>query len=290
MEAKQMIINSRKGGLGGSDAKMVLKVGRRGLSALNESDKRRLAVMTGQVDYKGIPTTAAMQRGNEFEAWLAKNVFYENTNNHRLNVKTAFDFDVFAHADFYLQSFSEVMEAKCTVDTIEETIVKYEAQLQWYYLLGVSKVTLIHCYQSDDFSQWNAKTVEKDYQTIDELWNGLALINEFIKDFKYVEKEEWTDFDLMPFENEEVQLMYNALCEMKQLEKLIDEKKANLLELMRSNNVKQLKSELYTITYVPEGESVTFDKAKMLKEHPEIKESDYQKKSKKSDYLKIVLR
>ncbi|HPL95116.1 MAG TPA: hypothetical protein PLK02_08450 [Paludibacteraceae bacterium] len=290
MEAKQMIINSRKGGLGGSDAKMVLKVGRRGLSALNESDKRRLAVMTGQVDYKGIPTTAAMQRGNEFEAWLAKNVFYENTNNHRLNVKTAFDFDVFAHADFYLQSFSEVMEAKCTVDTIEETIVKYEAQLQWYYLLGVSKVTLIHCYQSDDFSQWNAKTVEKDYQTIDELWNGLALINEFIKDFKYVEKEEWTDFDLMPFENEEVQLMYNALCEMKQLEKLIDEKKANLLELMRSNNVKQLKSELYTITYVPEGEAVTFDKAKMLKEHPEIKESDYQKKSKKSDYLKIVLR
>ena len=46
---------------------------------------------------------------------------------------------------------------------------------------------------------------------------------------------------------------------------------------MLSNSIKSLKSDLYSITLVPEGMTSTFDKKKLLKEHPEINEADYLK-------------
>jgi len=44
---KREIVETRKGGFGGSDAKMFYKVGLKGLSALSDTDKRRIAVALG---------------------------------------------------------------------------------------------------------------------------------------------------------------------------------------------------------------------------------------------------
>jgi hypothetical protein len=58
---------------------------------------------------------------------------------------------------------------------------------------------------------------------------------------------------------------------------------------MKTYGVKSIKSDKYTISYVPESETRTFDKAKFFKDHPEFSESDYLKISKKKDYLTIKL-
>ena len=52
MTHKTEIITSRKGGFGGSDAKMFLKVGKNGIESLSETDKMRIAVALGQIPYK----------------------------------------------------------------------------------------------------------------------------------------------------------------------------------------------------------------------------------------------
>lgn len=59
---------------------------------------------------------------------------------------------------------------------------------------------------------------------------------------------------------------------------------------MEQGGIKSIKSENYTIVYQPESEAVTFDKAKLFREHPEIKESDYQKISPKKAFITIKLK
>ena len=117
MTHKAEIIQSRLGGFGGSDAKMFLKVGRKGIESLSETDKKRIAVALGQIPYQETFTSKAMEAGNEFEAWIAKTVYKEPEwiNNKRLeseNIKPK-NFKVFAHSDF-VNAEKVVIEAKYT--------------------------------------------------------------------------------------------------------------------------------------------------------------------------------
>ena len=297
MEAhKQEILNTRVGGLGGSDAAMVLKIGQKGIESLSESDKIRLAVMTGQIPYKPIPTNEAMQRGNDFEKWLHENELKNFEWNDKLFLKNnTYSFKVFAHADFthydeYYFPNGVVIEAKCTSKNIDDTISDYIAQLQWYYSLGVSVVQICHCMQNEDFERKNFRVIEKDLNIISQIRKGLKLIDEFIKGWVYVPKEEWTDGDLLPFEKTEIELMYKSLSEIKLLEAEIEMYKANLLKMFEDNNVKSLRADEYSITYVGESITKTLDKAKLFKDHPEISEGDYQKTTVKKPYLKITLK
>ena len=63
------IERTRVGGFGGSDAKMFYKIGLKGLSALSNSDKKRIRVAKGIDEYKPIFQTEAMRKGHEFEEW-----------------------------------------------------------------------------------------------------------------------------------------------------------------------------------------------------------------------------
>lgn len=292
MEAhKQEIHATRVGGLGGSDAAMVLKIGRKGIESLSESDKIRLAVMTGQIQFKPIATNDAMERGNEFEKWLGENIYTSNTgwkSNPKINLTHGYSFKVFAHPDFFSKNI--VIEAKCTSKDIVKTEEDYEAQLQWYYMLGINKVYLAHVLQSDDFELHKTKLIQRNSKTIYELRTGLQLIDAFIQGWTYESKEEWTDGDLMPFEKTAVERMYNSLAEIKRLEAKIETYKADLLKVFEDNNVKSLKSENYSISYVGESVTRTLDKSKLFKEHPEINEGDYSKTTVKKPYLKITLK
>ena len=106
MDYKKEIVKSRVGGFGGSDAKMFYKVGLNGLSALSDTDKRRIAVALGQAEFVETYTTDAMEAGNEFERWLAVNSYTVETgweNNFFLTseIIKPNNFKIFAHADFY---------------------------------------------------------------------------------------------------------------------------------------------------------------------------------------------
>ena len=287
LEQKQEIHATRTGGLGGSDAKMVLKVGVKGIESLSQTDLRRLAVMTGQIEYVSKFVNDSLERGNEFERWVHENVYDDRENNPLIELPyNPYSFRVFAHADFELDG--RVDEAKCTNKMIEDTEIDYIAQLQWYYMLGAKSVYLVHSLQDMPFDDYNIEFVEKDNRVIDNLIKGLKFIDEFIKDFTYIEKEEWTVNDLIPYEQEEVEKLYSALTEIKQLEEQAEQIKQSLKEIFKTNGVKSIKSDYYSITYVPESISNTFDKKKLLKDYPEINEADYLKTSKKSDYLKII--
>jgi len=290
---KREIVETRKGGFGGSDAKMFYKVGLKGLSALSDTDKRRIAVALGQAEYIEIPATEAMEAGNKFEKWLGEktSIYEEMESNFKINLKDQpKNFKIFAHADFFNHENNVVVEAKYTASDLKTTISDYMPQLQWYYLLGVDKVYLVKGYQDEPFELYDEKFIERDDKFIEILRNGISLIDDFCDTFIYHEKDEWTTFDLMPHEQAAAEVMFNYLSQIKKMEEEVEKQKAIMLDLMLKNGVKSLKSDGYTLTVVPVSVRSTFDKEKLLKEHPEINESDYLKSSVVKPYLKITLK
>ena len=287
---------TREIGLGGSDAAMVYKVGLYGLQSLTNTDKERLAVMTGQKEFVPSFMNQAMENGHLFEDFY-ENVFqkgkfvYEKEK--LLTLKTNLNFSIFAHADFFLNG--NVHECKCTKNSIDKTIEIYQPQLQWYYLFDeVKNVKLIHHPQINENEQFKYENItrvfiKKNNKIIDILINGINLLNDFVEDFIYEKKEELTEDDLLFYEKEAVLTLYNKLSEIKRMEMEAEKLKSDLLQMMKTYGVKSIKSDKYTISYVPESETRTFDKSKFFKDHPEFSEADYLKISKKKDYLTIKL-
>src|SRR5690554_401433 len=291
-EQKQEIIATRKGGFGGSDAKMFYKVGQKGIEALSDTDKRRIAVALGQVEYIETPTTEAMEAGNEFEKWLAENVYIECENNFRIEPEKplSVNFKIFAHADFYYSTSKTVIEAKYTSSDVEQTKRDYMAQLQWYYMLGADHVLLNKGYQGQPFEIYDEFFIDRNELYIKRLIKGIKLVDTFCETFIYEPKDEWGINDLLPYEQSAVVKMTTVLSEIKRMEREAEELKSKLLDTMLRHNVKSLKHDDYTLTVVPEGVTSRFNKAKLLKDHPEIKESDYTTLSERKAYLKINLK
>ena len=95
---KNEIEVTRVGGFGGSDAAMFYRVGLKGLSALTNSDKKRIRVAKGIDEYKPIHVNEAMQRGHDFEDWYAKQSFAPVAQREaKLQADLALNFDIFAH-------------------------------------------------------------------------------------------------------------------------------------------------------------------------------------------------
>ena len=290
MTHKTDVITSRKGGFGGSDAKMFLKVGKSGIESLSETDKIRIAVALGQIPYKETFTTKAMQSGNEFEEWIGKNVLTEYESNPRIYAKEKYrNFDVFAHPDFVDKD--TIYEVKYTSSNFQQTSKDYAAQLQWYYMLmPKGKVFLLKGNQGDDFKYWNFALIEKSDSIVDAILHGINLIDDFCDTFVYEQKEEWSVEDLLPFEQTDAQVMFDCLSEIKVLEEKVKEYRERMLNVLLENNVKSLKHDKYTLSVVGESIRSTFDKKQLLADYPEINESDYLKKSIVKPFLKINLK
>jgi hypothetical protein len=141
-----------------------------------------------------------------------------------------------------------------------------------------------------DFETIEDVEIERNEQMIQRLENGIKLIDDFCENFQYVEKDEWTIFDLLPHEQKAAEVMFNYLSTIKKMEDEVDKQKRMLLDVMIKNNVKSLRHDDYIVTVVPENVRSTFDKKKLLAEHPEINEEDYLKTSKVKPYLKITLK
>lgn len=292
------IERTRVGGFGGSDAKMFYKIGLRGLSALSNSDKKRIRVAKGIDEYKPVFQTEAMRKGHEFEDWWFENSIYQQENWERevkIERGLATNFNTFAHADV-LKEFRKkiyIIELKCLIDPLS-AFEQYKAQLQWYYMLGVRDIRLVIGDSSKgwDFNEMSISThyVERDEQFIETLLHGIKLLDDNWDNLDLKLPEEWTSEDLLPFEATEVELMTSYLQEIKRLEVLIEEKKNSLLRFMQDNGVKSINSENYIITYVPAGTTSRFNKARLLKDFPEIDESKYTTISERKGYVTIKLK
>ena len=199
------------------------------------------------------------------------------------------NFKTFAHCDFFENG--EVWELKC-LSNPENAYNDYFEQLQWYHRLRATKVWLVVSDSSKEFSDGVLFPVEikRDNNVIDILSNGIRLLDENWDELDLTVGEDWNETDLMPFEKQDIIAFTSYLQQINELKALADEREKAVLEFMRANNIKSLKSDYYTVTFTPDGTKSTLDKSKLFKEHPEISETDYLKISPRKAFIKVVLK
>lgn len=290
----QEIKQTRVGGLGGSDAAILMKIGERGLSALTTTDNKRIAIMLGlceQTDWGGNAYTNA---GHMFEDY-AENVLPFNANYKReefIERKLALNFKTFAHADFTERNDENglerltVVECKFVQGTTANTIIKYYAQLQWYYLLGADAVVLYHGTGTvDPFEVLECEMVqvERDETAIETLIGGIKILDEAIRDGWRPENVEKIDIEDTP---KPIQDAFNRWQEIKakktELEILEKDASAEIKEYLEDFGFTGIVAKgdvRHQVIYKRGGTNFSFDSAKFLAEHPEFDRPEYYKKS-----------
>lgn len=179
-QAHQEDINaSRIGHLGGSDATMVYKVGRKGINSICATDKKRLAVCLGLTE----PTTWGGNKwtdaGHDFEDNFGKELETRGVQFEREKLFHGEQFNHFAtcaHADFVVRN--TVYECKCVKSkTYEAVLTRYFAQLQWYYMLGADKVFLVHATAPTE--KYTTTFVPRNETVINIIRDGLKLLDTY---------------------------------------------------------------------------------------------------------------
>lgn len=306
MEHKQEIINTRVGGLGSSDAKMVVGIAERG--TLNYANKERIAVMLGLAEKRQI-SSKAIELGNIIEDAVFdvfKTQFGENiVSNPRYTMELNLDYRVSNHIDFEISTDSSLIwiEHKSTIHGINQTLEDYKYQLAWHAMLGEDKAQaegkkfrlMLSHYDTNDFAgEFNADklsivAVPTNKHYIDKIGKGLLIINEALPTFEWQPNEGILHASSLPAEiNDKCEMMATHLRKIKELTEQVDVFKQRMCELMTANNVKSIVTDAFTITLVEQSVSTTFDKSKFTKEHPDMV-AQYEKKSIRKPYVTIKI-
>jgi hypothetical protein len=307
MEHKQEIIITRVGGLGSSDAKMVVGIAERG--TLNYTDKERIAIMLGLAERRQI-TTKAIELGNIIEDAVFevfKTQFGENiTSNPRYTMEIpSITFRVSNHIDFEISTPNELIwvEHKSTIHGINQALESYKHQLAWHAMLGQDKALaegkkfnlLLSHYDTNEFdgvfdaNKLSIVEVAPNTHLINKICKGLLIINEQIPTFEWQPNEGILHVSSLPTEiNDKCEMMADHLRKIKEMTEQVDTFKQRMCELMVANNVKSIVTDAFTITLVEQSVSTTFDKSKFAKEHPDMV-AQYEKKSIRKAYVNIKL-
>lgn len=280
----QEIQQTRVGGLGGSDAAMVLRIAERGLAGLTATDIRRLCVMIGtaeQVQFETSHTNA----GHAFEEYAEQVLPFGGGSYEREKYMTkplADQFKTFAHADFAFVDVSglNIVECKYVQKQTAKVIETYFAQLQWYYMLGAQKVFLYHGTGAVDpfcVEECVLVPVERNEQTVEMLLHGIKILNDSLR-------EGWTPQvpDKMNV-SDAAELVQKAFAEMQAVkaeEAALKERKDKAAETLKEwceafslTGLYNVGEEKHQIIYNRATVGKTFDSAKFLAEHPEYKDA-----------------
>lgn len=292
-EHAQEIKQTRVGGLGGSDAAILMKIGEYGLAALTMKDNKRLAIMLGLSEQNDWGGNAYTNAGHMFEDY-AERVLPFNANYKReefIERKLAHSFMTFAHADFTERNDENglerltVVECKFVQNTTANTISKYYAQLQWYYLLGADAVVLYHGTGSVDpfeVHECEAVQVERDEVAIKTLLNGIEILDKAIRDGWKPENVGKIDIVDAPKPIQDAFVRWQEI-KAKKAELGIMEKEASAevkeyLEDFGFTGIVAKGDVRHQVIYKRGGMSFTFDSAKFLRDHPEYDLPEYYKK------------
>lgn len=288
-EHAQEISRTRVGGLGGSDAALVYKVGLNGLSALTNTDHKRLAVMMGLATPDEFGGNVYTRAGHQFEDAYAEGVEKaakeaggEYQREYVLDFPLAHHFKTFAHADFALNNFMnpDVVECKYVQDTTAATIAKYMPQLQWYYMLGAKTVRLAHGWgQVEPFEIEGVEIVmiERDDEYVRTLLAGIKTLDEAIGEGWKPSAMDKCTTDATPVA---VQVAFEKLDAAKRMaaeaKAMEDEAKAILQDYMATMRVVNIKNEATgkQVVFVGEKTSERFDLDKFKKELLTIADGD----------------
>lgn len=295
-EHAQEIQQTRVGGLGGSDAAILMKIGERGLSALSMTDNKRLAIMLGlseQTDWGGNSYTNA---GHMFEDYAEKNLPWgiaDNTpKNYKrelvIDQKLAISFKTFAHADFAIieGNNTHVIECKFVQQDTAKVEAKYYAQLQWYHMLGAKSVQLYHGtgnVEPFEVLECSLVEIERDEVAIKTLLNGIKILDEAIQDGWKPENVEKIDIEDTPKPIQDAFARWQEIKAKKaELEIAEKEMSAEVKEYLEDFGFTGIVAEgevKHQVIYKRGGTSFTFNSDKFLQEHPEFDKPEYYKKT-----------
>lgn len=275
------IKTSRVGGLGGSDAAMVLKIGHNGTCALSNTDIKRLRVMLGLDEPCNFGGNAATEAGHAFEDFIAERLKMIYPLGYIREAKMIGEdfsaFKTFAHADF-LTASKKVIECKFVQDTTQNVLAKYYAQLQWYYYLGADCVTLCHGVggvEPFNVADYTFLDVPRDEQTIEYIRKGLGLI------LDYCEMEQAgsapAEVDMQAKQRKLVRKYLTRKRKADALTSEMEQIKAELQAEMEEGNIAKvsgaLDSENTAVVMFRKGSTRrTLDTTKALARYPELNE------------------
>ncbi len=299
---QQEIENTRVGGFGGSDAAMFLRIAKKGgVEGLSNTDLYRIAVAMGIKPYVPVPVTEAMNNGHIFEDSYAR-MLKDSGRSFEREVKLIAEcqpknFKIFAHADFLqngktaVKKFVIVHECKFIADeskTADDVAEIYKAQLQWYYLMGAEYVDLIRGYGNPEYPYIQDIAIDEDEEIINQLKEGIRLLDEAISDGWVPEIEE-------EFASAMSEKMQNIIADYERLkfekstiDEKLDELQKQIVEYMTIGNVAKINCTLGTISRTADSVVESFDSKKFEKENPDVYKQ-YIKKSTRKGSLRYTI-
>lgn len=295
----QEIKNSRVGGLGGSDAALVLKVGERGLAALTATDHKRLCVMLGLSELNDFGGNVYTTAGHLFEDWVAEmkpwGAAVEYEREKLVEEFLSLQFRTFAHADFYHAGV--VVECKFVQDETPKVLDKYNAQLQWYYMLGAREVYLLHgqgVAEPFEVEECCLHKVERDEDIVTRLLAGVNTLTNAIADGWRPNLSEKFVLEDTPAL---VQKAFAELVRIKGEEETLKARKDEASRTVKeyceewqaTGIVGIIGEQTCQVIYTKEGVTKTFDVKKLQKAHPELDLTPYYKESKRSGSVSVKL-
>ena len=301
---QQEIENTRVGGFGGSDAAMFLRIAKKGgVDGLSNTDLYRIAVAMGIKPYVPVSPTEAMQNGHIFEDSYAR-MLKDSGEPFEREVKLIAEcqpenFRIFAHADFvfYEKVYKKrelivlVHECKFIADEekcIEEVAKNYQAQLQWYYMLGVEYVNLIRGYGDPECPSIQSIDIDEDENIIDNLKLGIRLLDEAISD-GWVPEIEGEFACAMSEKMQNIIADYERLkFEKNAIDEKLEELQKQIIEYMTIGNVAKINASLGTISRTADSVVESFDSKKFKKENAELY-NKYIKKSTRKGSIRYTM-
>ena len=300
---QQEIETSRVGGFGGSDAALFLRIAKKGgVEGLSNTDLYRIAVAMGIKPYVPVSPTEAMNNGHIFEDSYER-MLKDSVINFDREVKLVAEcqpanFRIFAHADFVINGKSAVkkflivheckfiQDEEKTVDVVAET---YKAQLQWYYMLGVVEyVDLIRGYGDPEYPSTQSLIIDKDEEIINQLKEGIRLLDEAISDGWVPEIEE----EYAAAMSEKMQNIIADYERLKFQKSAIDQKleelQKQIVEYMTIGNVAKINGTLGTISRTADSIVESFDSDKFKKENVKLY-NKYIKKSTRKGSIRYTI-
>lgn len=303
MRNQDELLKSHAAGFGGSDAKMFAKIGHVGISALSTTEKKRILVALGKMQPETFGGNVYTEAGHLFEEWCEKQGLTAGCEREKYIERKgmAVNFKTFAHADFYDEAFDtdkvkqhSVYECKYSQDPTDKVHDDYYEQLQWYYLMGATRVVLIHGWGNVlpfEPSDYRAVEIERDDDFIACLRDGIAELDKAVEDgaFDDYDTTEVTVSEM----DEETAVACRALgvviARMKEAEKLADEHKATLLAWMEQHGVLNIKGDGFSVAYVSPSTRKTFDTKKAQADFPALKDDKYYKTSQVKSSVRITM-
>lgn len=287
------IQRTRVGGLGGSDADMLMRIGRNGMAALTATDMKRLAVMMGMAQQEQWGGNVYTNAGHAFEDYAeqflptGKNV--RVTREEYIEQLIARNFKTFAHADFTTRTGRakkafNVIECKYVQKDTDKVAQEYAAQLQWYYLLGAKSVTLLHGRGAvDPFDpdevEATAMEIKRNDDICRDIMAGVKTLDNAISDgWKPITPGKQHISDT----SQTVQSAFATLQWCKAQREQLDAEETAAKAVIASYMEDFACSSIFAdngdaVTMTKASTSRTFDGAKLLKAHPEFDTDEFYK-------------